>query len=295
MRLHPLFLALLMLATTAGLGAEETVINFRGSLSVAPIVAAGGKAYREAHPDITFKLSDSSTPASLKAIAAGEADLGATARELKPDERTTYPDLHLTLLCYDGVVIVVNKAFPLDAITTQQFQDIWTGTTNDLKQLGGAGGPLSPIGRPETQATQELVHQVLGLEVKPGMTPDGSKGLSCKAKTGKDFGPVIVTIASSHKDAAAKVLANPGAISYLSLGMAQGLIAKGQPLKILPLDGHVPSEASILDGSYPLHRKLFLLTNGAPKGAVADFIAFLTGPTGQGIVKRLEFIPAPTP
>ena len=295
MRPSALLPSFFLLATTLVATAEETVITFRGSLSAAPIVDAGGKAYHEAHPDISFKISDSSTPASLKAVAAGEVDLGATARELKADEKTTYPNLKLTLLCHDGVVIVVNKAFPLDAITTQQFQDIWTGTTTDLQQIGGSAGPITPLGRPEAQATQELVHQVLGLEIKAGTTADGTKGLSCKTKTGKDFGPVIVTIASSHKDAAAKLLANPGAISYLSLGMAQSLIAKGQPLKVLPLDSHIPSETSVLDGSYPLRRKLFLLTNGAPKGAVADFVAFLTGPTGQGIVKKLEFIPAPTP
>ncbi len=295
MRLPTLLPTFFLLATGLAATAEETVLSFRGSLSAAPIVDAGGKAYHESHPDVTCKISDSSTPASLKAVAAGEVDLGATARELKADEKTNYPDLRLTLLCYDGVVIVVNKAFPLEAITTQQFQDIWTGVTTDLKQLGGSAGPISPLGRPEAQATQELVHQVLGLEAKAGTTPDGAKGLSCKTKTGKDFGAAIVTIASSHKDAAAKLLANPGAISYLSLGMAQGLIAKGQPLKILPLDGHIPSETSVLDGSYPLRRKLFLLTNGAPKGAVADFVAFLTGPLGQGIVKKLEFIPAPTP
>ena len=289
---HLLSSAVLFLAI-ATVPAEETVIAFRGSLSAAPIVDAGGKAYAAAHPGVVIKVADSSTPASLKAVAAGDVPLGATARDLKPDEKTQYPDLRLTLLCHDGVVVVAGAGFPLNAITTKQFQDIWSGTATTLKDLGGGDGALAPIGRPEAQATQELVYQVLGLESQVVTGDDGAKTLACKVKGAATPGTAKVAIASNHKDAVARVLANPGAITFVPLGMAQGLIAKGQPLKVLPLDGIAPSEATVLDGTYPLRRKLYLLTKGAPAGPVGDFVAFMTGAEGQAIVKKLEFIPIP--
>lgn len=272
--------------------AAEQVISFRGSLSAAPIVDAGGKAYAALHPEVTFTINDSSTPASLKAVAAGDVALGATARELKAEERVQYPDLRLSLLCHDGVVIVVNKAFPLEGITTKQLQDVYTGTAT-LKNFGGGDGPVVAIGRPEAQATQELFFQVLGLEAKVVVGDDGGKSLLCRTKGAADFAPTPVAIASGHKDAVARIIANPGALTFCPIGMAQGLVAKGQPIKVLALDGKVPSEASVLDGSYPLRRKLFLLTKGEPTGPVGEFIAFMTGSPGQAIVKKMEFIPIP--
>ena len=287
---------LMSCALVASLGTitAEEVIAFRGSLSAAPIVDAGGKAFAEAHPGVSFKITDSSTPASLKAVSAGDVVLGATARDLKPDEKTQYPDLKLSLLCHDGVVLVVGKSFPLDAISTKQVQDIYIGTAASLKDLGGADTPVVPIGRPEAQATQELVFQVLGLESKVVTSDDGAKTLACKAKGGAEFGGAKVVIASNHKDAVSRVLTNPGAVTFIPLGMANSLIAKGQALKVLALDGKVPSEASVLDGTYPLRRKLYLLTKGEPTGTVADFVTFMTGTEGQAIVKKLEFIPIPS-
>ena len=58
----------------------------------------------------------------------------------------------------------------------------------------------------------------------------------------------------------------------------------------VPVDGVPPSEATVLDGSYPISRALHMLTNGAPTGWVRAFIDFVYGTEGQDVVEEEGFI-----
>jgi phosphate transport system substrate-binding protein len=44
------------------------------------------------------------------------------------------------------------------------------------------------------------------------------------------------------------------------------------------------------NGSYPLSRKLYMYTNGAPSGEVKAFIDYVLSPDGQKIVTDTGFI-----
>ena len=55
---------------------------------------------------------------------------------------------------------------------------------------------------------------------------------------------------------------------------------------------YAPSRDSALNGSYPLVRRLYLVTNGVPEsGSLVDrFVDFVKSPTGQAIVEQCGFI-----
>jgi phosphate transport system substrate-binding protein len=51
-----------------------------------------------------------------------------------------------------------------------------------------------------------------------------------------------------------------------------------------------PTVGNVLDGSYPLSRNLYYVTNGEATGLAKDFIAFTLSPEGQAIVEREGFV-----
>jgi phosphate transport system substrate-binding protein len=53
----------------------------------------------------------------------------------------------------------------------------------------------------------------------------------------------------------------------------------------------MPSEASAVDGSYPLSRPLFMDTAAEPSPTVRAYLDWITGPAGQEIVRDLGFVP----
>jgi phosphate transport system substrate-binding protein len=43
--------------------------------------------------------------------------------------------------------------------------------------------------------------------------------------------------------------------------------------------------------SYPIARQLYMYSNGAPQGAIKDYIDWILSPDGQAYVLELGFIP----
>jgi phosphate transport system substrate-binding protein len=78
---------------------------------------------------------------------------------------------------------------------------------------------------------------------------------------------------------------NRYAIGYIGIGYVN------KSVKALTVNGIVANDTNALKGTYPIARPLYYYTNGQPKGAVAEYIKFVTGPEGQKIVKKEGFVP----
>ena len=72
--------------------------------------------------------------------------------------------------------------------------------------------------------------------------------------------------------------------------MALTAAKKGQPVKVLALDGVKPEPASINGGTYLLSRTLYLLTKGQPSGAAKDLFDFILAPEGQALAAENGFV-----
>ena len=87
-----------------------------------------------------------------------------------------------------------------------------------------------------------------------------------------------------------EVTQNRNAIGYDGLGYvtsAQKVIA----LARTEAGPYVlPSVKTVLDGTYPVSRPLYMYTAGEPTGAVKKYLDWVTGP-GQAVVPTLGFVP----
>ena len=80
------------------------------------------------------------------------------------------------------------------------------------------------------------------------------------------------------------VASSPNAIGYAGLGY---LSQKVKPLRV---DKVECTRETIISGSYPLSRPLFMYTNGAPEGKTKQFIDFILSEEGQKLVEEEGFV-----
>ena len=89
---------------------------------------------------------------------------------------------------------------------------------------------------------------------------------------------------ASNQAVATTVAGTPGAIGYVGLGFISSSV------KALELDGVMPSRETVISGTYPVTRPLFMYTNGKPKGLVKGFIDFILSDEGQKLVEEEGFV-----
>ena len=95
------------------------------------------------------------------------------------------------------------------------------------------------------------------------------------------------------------IIADKAGIAYVGIGYVyddKGNLREG--LNVLEVATYVDSapvtplvSENVKSGKYPIARALYQYTNGKPKDAVKDFIAFELGPEGQKIVEEMSFYP----
>ena len=91
---------------------------------------------------------------------------------------------------------------------------------------------------------------------------------------------------AGNEQIAAEVAKNPNGIGYVGLAYIH---AGG--IKVVPIDGVLPSKETIVSKKYAYARPTFYYTNGEPSGVAREFVQFTISPAGQKIVDRVGFVP----
>lgn len=286
----PILLACVLSCVAAVLGAGEDKVVFRGSVAVKPIVDACAKAFAAAHPGVTVGGAGSTSDVSIQAVVSGEAQLGALVKDLTAEQRAAHPDLRTIPVAIDGLVLVVNAKNAVEGVSKAQVVGLFSGAIASWKEVGGADQAVLPVVRMKTFASSAFFGASFGLEYDE-IGEGADKRMQHRAKGGGEWGPARALITDDHPKGLAKVLTAPEAITYAPFGIAQAMIAKGAPLKLLALDGVKPTPETIQAGQYAVTRPCLLLVKGEPQGVLAQFVAFMTSPEGQQVVESCAFVP----
>jgi phosphate transport system substrate-binding protein len=90
---------------------------------------------------------------------------------------------------------------------------------------------------------------------------------------------------AGNEQIVAEVAKNPNGIGYVGLAYIH---AEG--IKVVAIDGAIPTKESVIKKTYPYARPTFYLTNGEPTGEAAKFVAFTLSDEGQKVVEKVGFI-----
>ena len=247
--------------------ASAESLTIRGSTTVLPIAQKAAERYMNLHREANISISGGGSGTGVKALLDGSVDIANTSRPMKGKEvkiarkRGITPCEHI--IARDGIAVIVHPKNPLSALTKAQIKDIYTGKIKNWAQLGGFKKEIVVVSRETTSGTFECFNKIVLKKAK--VTP---YSLLQAANAG-----VLQTVAQSE-----------GAIGYVGIGYLD------KRIKAIKVEGVYPAVATVVDGTYPISRPLFMYTNGKPKGLCARFIDFVLSPKGQKIVEEEGFV-----
>ena len=239
-------------------------VSTDGSTSMEKVIGALGEAFMEAEPDVTFTYNPTGSSAGIQAVQEGRCDIGLSSRSLKDEEKAV--GLTETILCYDGIAMIVNPENTVEDLTLEQIAAIYTGEIKNWSEVGGADAEIVLIGREAGSGTRSGFEEIVEVKDKCQYRQELSS-----------TGDVITTVAQ-----------NPGAIGYASLASVKDTV------KAVKVGGVAPSEATVKDGTYAIQRPFVLATKtGVQLGDAAQaFFDYVTSADANEIIVAAGVVPA---
>ncbi len=262
--LSAMLAALLLLGCLVGCsgGSGETV-STDGSTSMSRVIGALGEAF-EQESGIKVSYNPTGSGSGIQAVLEGRCDIGLSSRNLKEAELAS--GLRETVLAYDGIAMIVHPENPVSNLTLAQLAEIYTGKITNWSALGGNNAEIVLIGREANSGTRDGFESITG-------TTD----VCLYRQELSSNGDVITTVAN-----------NPNAIGYASLAAIKDSV------RSVPVEGVLPSEASIRDGSYCVQRPFLLVTRteGVLPEAAQRFYDYATSAEAAQFISAAGVVPA---
>jgi phosphate transport system substrate-binding protein len=257
----------LALATTSA-RAERLVIKGSDTLG-AKLVPQLAEQFKSQNAGTTFDIAAEGSTTGISAITDGTAQIGMSSRRAKPAEVGAASgkgvNMKPTIVCYDGIAVIVNANNPLKGLTRKQVEQIFTGEVADWSGVGGTGGKISIYTRNTSSGTYSDFKE---LAMKKRDYAGGSQKMA------------------GNEQIASEVGKNPNGIGYVGLAYM-----KAGGVKVMPIDNVMPSVQTVQAKSYPYARPTFYYTNGEPSGVAKQFVDFTLSAAGQKIVTQVGFVP----
>lgn len=108
-------------------------IVISGSSSVSPVMEKLIESYKTENPNAKIELQTSDSTTGITNAINGNCDIGIASRALKDSE--TAKGVKEITIALDGIAVIVNKENPLEDISKQQVEQIFTGSTEKWQSL----------------------------------------------------------------------------------------------------------------------------------------------------------------
>ena len=248
-------------------GTEEGVtgtVSVVGSTTVQPVAQSIADEFASVEPGISVEVQGVGSSAGIKAAIDGTADIGASSRELKEEEKATGITEHV--LAYDGIAVVVNTANPVKDLDSETVKKIFEGEITNWKEVGGNDEDIVVISRESGSGTRDAFEEMMELteevdgKAMPTLREDA---LICEGN-----GAVKASVASKTNS-----------IAYLSLGYVD------DTMNTVSIDGVAPTVETVKSGEYKMSRPLLLVTNGEVSEATQKYLDYCLD-EGQTIVSE---------
>lgn len=215
------------------------------------------------YPSISITIAGGGSGVGIKQVSEGLIDLANAGRAPKPDE-IKRGNLQQFVFAIDGIAVIVNPSSKIKNLTQKQIRAIFSGKVTDFKQLGFAEGKINIYTRDASS---------------------GTRSVFTKKALGKIKYASSAKVVASNAAMKTAVGSDKNGIGFISLGVADDSV------KLVCLDQKCPSVATVINGTYPVSRGLYMLTSGKPTPLAQAFINYMKSDSGAVISKKHGFIP----
>ena len=268
-----LALAALAVATTAHAGN----ITVKGSDTLVILAQKWAEVYARKNPETKIQVTGGGSGIGFAALQNRTTDLANASRKIRVKEIESCvkafgkrPTEYKVAL--DGLSVYVNDANPVQNLSLEQLEGIFTGRIKNWNQIGGNDAPITIYSRENSSGTYEFFKE--------------------HVLKGRDFAATAQTLQGT-----AQVIQN---VAKEKNGIGYGGGAYGSGVKHLKIKKDAnspaiePTEESVVNGTYPIWRYLFIYVNPAlDKDEVASYLTWIRSDDGQNVVKDVGYYPLP--
>ncbi len=268
-----------VLATGLAASAFAGNITVKGSDTLVILAPKWAETYMGNHKDVKIQVTGGGTGTGFAALQNQTTDLCDASRKAKAAEIANCIknfDSHKAPREYkvalDGLSVYVNADNALKELTVDQVGDIFTGKTKNWKQVGGPDAPITVYSRENSSGTYEFFkeHVLKGADfAASAQTMPGTAAILqavSKDKNGIGYGGAAYGAGAKHL-----------------------LIKKDDASPAIE-----PSEDTVVGGTYPIWRYLYVYVNPAlDKGDIAAYLNWIRSDDGQKVVKEVGYYPLP--
>ncbi len=229
------------------------------------------------HPAVKIQVTGGGSGTGFAALQNKTTDLADASRPIKPAEISACiiafgrrPTEYKVAL--DGLSVYVNESNPVKALSLDELRDIFTGKIKNWKAFGGPDAPITIYSRENSSGTYEFFkeHVLQGSD------------FAASAQTMPGTAALIQAVAKDKN-----------AVGYGGAAYAKGVKVLGvkKDESSAPIE---PSEETIVSGTYPIWRYLYVYLNPSlDKGDIAVYLNWIRGTEGQKLVKEIGYYPLP--
>jgi phosphate transport system substrate-binding protein len=264
---------------------QQSIQNI-GSDTMVNLAQAWAEEYGKVAPGVSVEVSGGGSGVGMAALINGTAEIANSSRQIEPEEiekakKASGKEPKEFLVGFDGLAIYVHKDNPIAEISMEDLGDIYRdgGKIQSWSQLGVAkipGAQNDKIIRVSRQNNSGTYHYFR--EVVVGKKADFKQG-------SLDM--------NGSKDVVELVGKTPGAIGYSGLGYATSAVKIVKVAKKKGDTAVLPSNATVLDKTYPIARPLFMYTPGEPSENAKKYLAWIVSDAGQKVVEASGYVPLP--
>lgn len=264
-----LIMALLAFSTLS----NAQTIKLKGSDTVLPLAQKEAEQYNKEGKG-KVSVTGGGSGVGIASLIDGTTDIASSSRKIKMDEKLKMQDAGKkykeVIISNDALSVIVNPANPVQQLTREQIEGIFTGKITNWKEVGGSDMKIVVYSRESSSGTYEFFKEFVM----------GRKNYASSVLNMPATGAIVQSVAQTK-----------GAIGYV--GMAYDNASVRQ-LKVSYDKGKtyiLPSMATAKNRTYPIIRPLYLYYNVKDEKLVKPFIDFCLSAMGQQIVEKTGYVP----
>jgi len=175
----------------------------------------------------------------------------------------------------EAFVFFVNKENPVNGLSIEDIQGIYSGKIRNWKKLNGVLQGIRAFQRPQGSGSQTMLEKIMdGIPIIKARGENVSTGM----------GDIINRVADYRNFS--------NAIGYSFLFFSTEMVNSDQ-IKLLSINGIYPSKETIQDGTYPFSDNFYAIyvDSDDKNENIEPFIAWILSAQGQELVQKTGYIP----
>ncbi len=238
---------------------------------------------QESKSDALMPIQFQNTIYAYEKLLSGDIDIFFGARpseaQLQMAEEAGV-ELIMTPIGKEAFVFFVNENNPVDALSSEQLRDIYSGRITNWRKVGGEDQKILAFQRPKNSGSQTMMEYFMGsTHLKKPLQAESVSSMGDVSRKIADYENSTSALGYSFRYYTTIMMMNSG--------------EDVDGIKLLAVDGVYPDIETIRSEEYPYTTQLYAITTTDrmnAKSTIEPFLEWMTGPQGQQIVSDTGYV-----